>query len=92
MPELKSLYGILGYPVEHSLSPVMHNAAFQELDVNAEYKLFPLKEDELDAFFVALKEPSCPIFGLNVTVPYKERVISYIDTMAPLAAKVSGAQ
>ena len=43
MNENKALYGIIGYPVEHSLSPLMHNKAFEELGVDATYNLFPLK-------------------------------------------------
>lgn len=84
----KILYGIIGYPVAHSLSPLMHNTAFKELGVEAEYQLFPLKEDELDGFFQDLRSPSCPIFGLNVTVPYKEKVIPYLDSITPLAQRI----
>ncbi|MBI5149250.1 MAG: shikimate dehydrogenase [Candidatus Omnitrophica bacterium] len=83
-----AVYGIIGYPVAHSLSPLMHNAAFKELGVDAVYKLFPLKENELDGFFAQLREPSSPIFGLNVTVPYKERVIKYLGNITPLAQKI----
>lgn len=82
-------YGLIGYPLGHSLSPLMHNAAFEALGVEATYELFPLKEDELDAFFHDLKKEDSPIFGLNVTVPYKEKVIKYLDSMSPYAQKVS---
>jgi shikimate dehydrogenase len=88
MDEQKSLYGIIGYPVEHSLSPLMHNTAFKELGVEAVYKLFPLKEEDLDQFFEELRDKDNPIFGLNVTVPYKERVLKYLDTLTPFATKV----
>jgi len=84
----KTLFGIVGYPIEHSLSPLMHNKAFQELGVNASYQLFSVREDELDGFFKELHDPKNPIFGLNVTVPYKERVLDYLDTLAPFAQKV----
>jgi shikimate dehydrogenase len=84
----KTLYGIIGYPVAHSLSPLLHNTAFRELGVDAEYKLFPLKEEELDGFFHDLRSPECPIFGLNVTVPYKEKVIPYLDSVTPLAQRI----
>ena len=77
MSENKSLYGIVGYPVEHSLSPLMHNAAFTELGVDALYRLFPLKEEDLDEFFKELRDQESSIFGLNVTVPYKEVVLKY---------------
>lgn len=86
--EKKSVYGIIGNPVAHSLSPVMHNTAFRALDVEATYKLFPLEEHELDDFFDDLKKDGSPIFGLNVTVPYKEKVLSYVDSLSPLAQKL----
>ena len=85
MQEEKSTYGIIGYPIEHSLSPVMHNAVFYELGVDAAYKLFPLKENELKIFFEDLRDPASPIFGLNVTIPYKEKVIEYLDVLSPFA-------
>lgn len=88
MDDNKAIYGIVGYPLAHSLSPLMHNAAFKELKVDAMYKLFPLKEEELDGFFKKLRDENSPIFGFNVTVPYKERVIEYIDNLSPLAQKI----
>lgn len=88
MDAQKAVYGIIGYPVAHSLSPLMHNAAFKELGVDAIYKLFPVKDDELDKFFNELRKPASPIFGLNVTVPYKEAVMKYIDNISPLAQKI----
>jgi len=82
------IYGLVGYPLGHSFSPLMHNAAFEALEVDATYKLFPLKEDELDSFLKNLKEEDSPIFGLNITVPYKEKVIFYLDNLNPYAQKV----
>ncbi len=84
----KAVYGIIGYPLTQSLSPLMHNAAFKELQVEALYKLFPLKEDELDDFFLSLKDKSSMIFGFNVTVPYKEKALKYVDHLAPLAERI----
>ena len=83
-----AIYGILGNPLNHSRSPLMHNAAFKALDVDAVYKLFPFKEDELDIFFEDLREENNPIFGFNVTVPYKEKVVKYMDTLNSFADKV----
>lgn len=84
----KAVYGIIGDPVKHSLSPVMHNAAFAELGVDATYELMPLKETELEGFLEYLTDPDCPVFGFNVTVPYKETVIPYLDSLSPFAEKV----
>ncbi len=81
----KSLYGLVGYPLNHSLSPFMHNTAFAALGVPADYRLFPLKEEELKPFFTDLRDHESPIFGVNVTVPYKEKVIPLLDNLAPFA-------
>ena len=83
----KPIYGIIGNPLKHSLSPLMHNAAFKEMGVDASYELFPLQEKELDNFFAELKKETSAVFGLNVTVPYKEKVIFYLDSIAPFADK-----
>lgn len=87
--EPPAIYGIIGNPLQHSLSPAMHNAAFKALKVNAVYKLFPLEdEQELKLFMEDLKEEGNPIFGFNVTVPYKEAVMPYLDSVDPFAQKV----
>ena len=88
MPGKKSIYGIIGRPLNHSLSPLMHNTAFQSLGIDAEYQLFPLKEEELEDFFQELRTNSSAIMGLNVTVPYKEKVIEYLDNLSPYARKI----
>ncbi len=84
-----AIYGIIGNPLTHSLSPLMHNAAFKALEVNAVYKLFPLADDvELKIFMEDLKEQGNPIFGINVTVPFKEKVLPFLDVIDPFAEKV----
>ncbi|MDE2028805.1 MAG: shikimate dehydrogenase, partial [Candidatus Omnitrophica bacterium] len=63
--------------------------AFKALKVNAVYKLFPLEDtQELKLFMEDLKEEDNPIFGLNVTVPYKEDVLAFLDSVDPLADKI----
>jgi shikimate dehydrogenase len=88
MEEQISTYGLIGFPLEHSLSPLMHNAAFAALELDATYRLFPLKEEEFKDFFDRLKDEHSPIFGLNVTVPYKEKVIPYLDSVNPYVQKI----
>jgi shikimate dehydrogenase len=77
------IYGLIGYPVKHSLSPAMHNAAFRALNINAEYRLFPLREGELKSFFAQLKRNN--ILGLNVTVPHKEKITPFLSRISPEA-------
>jgi len=84
----KATFGLIGYPLGHSLSPVMHNTAFRELGVDAVYELFPMQKEELKDFFSGLKQEDSPIFGLNVTVPHKESVIPFLDSLDSFAAKV----
>lgn len=71
------LYGLVGFPVKHSLSPRMHNAAFAELKIKAKYKLFELQAEQLDDFLNNLGKNN--IRGFNVTIPYKEKVLPYLD-------------
>jgi len=67
------IYGVLGYPAKHSLSPAMHNAAFKHLKINARYETFEVKPEELEEFLADRDKNN--IWGLNVTVPYKERIL-----------------
>jgi shikimate dehydrogenase len=82
------IYGVLGYPAKHSLSPLMHHAAFRALEINAEYKVFEVKPQDLDDFLGKLYKSG--IFGLNVTVPYKEAVLKYLQWESP-EVKFTGA-
>jgi len=81
------IYGVLGYPVKHSLSPLMHNAAFRALNINAEYRLFEKAPDELEGFIRSL--PDEDICGINVTVPYKEKVIPYLNSLSEEAKLIA---
>lgn len=56
--------------------------------MNAVYKLIPLKAEELMVFFAALKDEESDIFGLNVTIPYKQKVVEYMDFLQPFAQEV----
>lgn len=71
------IYGVLGFPAKHSLSPAMHNAAFAALNINAEYRIFEKKPEELDDFLNKLAENN--IWGFNITIPYKETMLKYVS-------------
>lgn len=75
--EKTSIFGLLGFPVKHSFSPAMHNAAFKYLKINARYGLFEKKPQELEDFLNSLARQN--ICGLNVTIPYKERVLDFVE-------------
>lgn len=70
-------YGLLGKNISYSLSPSMHNAAFKALNLKAEYRIFDKTEPELDDFFSDMKKGK--ISGCNVTIPYKEKALDYVD-------------
>ena len=72
----KKIFGVIGFPVGHSLSPIMHNAVFKRLGVNAVYKAFEVKPEGLKKFIRGLR--SNDIYGLNVTIPHKETVIPFL--------------
>ena len=83
-----SVFGIIGDPVEHSLSPGMHNAAFKELNLDNIYVPFHVKREKLEeAIFGAY---SLGIRGLNITIPHKTEVIKYLDYL-DIAAGLIGA-
>jgi shikimate dehydrogenase len=70
---------IIGDPVEHSLSPTMHNAAFDVLGLNLVYVAFNVKPNELESAVLGAK--MLGIRGLNVTMPHKNAVIKYLDKL-----------
>jgi shikimate dehydrogenase len=79
-PIKNQIYGVLGYPAKHSLSPLMHNAAFKALKINAEYKIFEIPPQDLEKFIRGLCGQN--ISGANVTIPYKEKVIAFLDSIS----------
>ena len=68
---------VIGDPVEHSLSPVMHNAAFKKLGLNLVYVAFKVTRNGLKDAISGAR--SLGLRGLNVTMPHKKAVISYLD-------------
>ena len=74
-------YGIFGYPVAHSRSPAMHNAAFAELDIDATYEAFEVAPDALPR---ALRDAvDRGVRGLNVTLPHKAAIMALLDEVHP---------
>ena len=77
-------YGIIGNPVHHSLSPEMHNGAFQELGLNCVY--VPLPTTDIGNGVVGLK--ALGFKGVSITIPYKQEVIPFVDVLDPVAEKI----
>lgn len=69
--------GLFGYPVEHSLSPAMHNAGFKHLGIDYRYLAFSVRPEMLGDAVKGIRAMN--FAGVNVTVPHKERVIAFLD-------------
>lgn len=78
--------GLIGDPVGHSISPVMHNAAFKDKGLDFLYLPFKVKKEWLRQAVEAMR--ALNIRGLNVTIPHKVNVIPYLDQLDPLAEKI----
>lgn len=78
--------GIIGYPVEHSLSPLMHNAAFAHCGLDFNYTPFAVEPQQLGQAMAGLK--ALNLRGFNVTIPHKEQVLSYLDLVSDEARQI----
>jgi shikimate dehydrogenase len=79
-------YGVLGYPVTHSLSPFLHNQAFQKLDLECRYFKWEITPDDLADFMQAVRD--LPLSGVSVTIPHKEEVVFFLDRVSPEALEI----
>ena len=78
--------GIIGYPVEHTLSPSFQNAAFEQAGLNCVYLPFNVEPDRLQICFAGLAAAGCR--GLNVTMPHKQAVFTLVDEAVESAAVI----
>ena len=81
-----SLYGVIGNPLRHTLSPAMQNAALSKLNIPGLYMAIQLPKKSLKQFFETLDQFS--VRGINVTVPYKEAVIPFLSELDETAKKI----
>ncbi len=72
---MEKRFGLIGHPVSHSMSSIMHNAVFKELNLPYTYELFDVSPENLALFMKNIKN----LNGLNVTIPHKINVIKYLD-------------
>ncbi|EHQ88066.1 shikimate dehydrogenase [Desulfosporosinus youngiae] len=78
-------YAVIGDPIQHSLSPDMHNAGYQALGVDAFYQRFQVKADRLGEAVQGLH--ALGFSGWNVTLPHKEAILALLDTLTPQAER-----
>ena len=76
---MTEILGIIGYPISHTLSPLMHNTAIKHLGLDYIYLPFEVKKENIALAIGGLK--GLGINGINVTIPHKESVIPYLDTL-----------
>ncbi len=81
-----NLVGLLGLPVTHSLSPIMHNAAFKEMGLDWCYLAIPCKKKELEQISKALRLMNCK--GLNVTIPHKQEILKTCHKLTKTANEI----
>ena len=78
-------YLVIGNPISHSLSPELHNHWIKQNRLNAIYEKKKLEDNELESLISNVKQGN--ISGVNVTVPFKNAVISYLDELSDEAKK-----
>lgn len=83
---MKKLYGVIGDPIAHSLSPAMHNRELKELGMNGYYHPFRIAREDLNTAIKGMK--ILGIEGFNVTVPHKTAIIPCLDEIDPLAEAI----
>jgi len=80
------IYGVIADPVRHSISPAVHNRAFQAHRLDAIYLPFLVKPPQVKDFFTLADQ--LPVSGFSVTIPHKQKAMRYLDIIDPLARRI----
>jgi 3-dehydroquinate dehydratase/shikimate dehydrogenase len=80
------VYGVIADPVRHSISPAVHNRAMQVRRLDAVYLPFRVPTLQLKDFFLFAEQ--LPLHGFSVTIPHKQKVLRYLDSVDPLARRI----
>ncbi|WP_445250875.1 shikimate dehydrogenase [Microcoleus sp. OTE_8_concoct_300] len=80
------LLGVIGHPVEHSLSPAMHNAAIAHLGVDFVYLPFPVKPGDLKAALAGFA--AIGVRGFSITIPHKQAILPLLSSVSPIARSI----
>ena len=86
LTKTQKIYGVIADPVRHSVSPAVHNRAFQARRLDAVYLPFLVTPQQLRDFF--LLAGGLPVSGFSVTIPHKQKIIRYLDVVDPLARRI----
>ncbi len=80
---------VLGSPINHSLSPTLHNAAYLALGIEGKYDAVEVKSGELKTFMKQVRETDANWIGFSLTMPLKEEIFSVADLVDPLAKQIN---
>ena len=86
LPRTAKVYGVIADPVRHSISPAVHNRAFQARRIDALYLPFLVPPAQLRDFMTAAAE--LPLAGFSVTIPLKQKILRYLDVVEPMARRI----
>ncbi len=75
----KKTYAIIGDPIKHSLSPTLHNYWFKKYKIQADYSLLQMHEKDLESVIVKIRNKE--LSGINVTLPFKQKIIKFVDKL-----------
>jgi len=84
---IENKYGIIGKPLSHSLSPLLHNFWFKKYNIKASYSLLEIEADQIEVVLNKIKKRE--LKGINVTTPYKQAVIPFLDLVINDSKKTS---
>ena len=84
--QVKKLFGVLGNPIGHTMSPAMHNDLFSLYNMDAIYLPFQVKDEDLHDAVNGLR--ALGAVGFNVTIPHKSKIIPFLDEVDDLAASI----
>ena len=76
---MKKFFGIIGDPIKHSLSPTLHNYWFEKYKVDTSYSIIQIKENELKNIIKKIKDKE--LSGINITLPYKQKIVPHTDIL-----------
>ena len=76
---MRKKFGIVGNPVKHSLSPILHNYWFEKYKIDAEYSIIQIEDSELSDVIEKIKNKD--LHGINITLPFKQKIVPYLNIL-----------
>ena len=76
---MKKKFGIIGNPIKHSLSPTLHNYWFKKYEIDADYSIIDVEENGLPGVIDMVRNKD--LFGINITLPFKQKIVPYLDIL-----------